>query len=140
MANFHQVEIRHRNSRWAMYQLPVSADRSGMLESLGLGGDGDEVDAITRVEQAMGVFFPIEDAEQWVTVGDVFRSVLKQLPASDRQPDLLWPTFAAAIAQETGVDPTRVGTETRLLALTIDEHLERLNASIRRYLRNTFFR
>ena len=95
------------------------------LESLGLGGDGDEVDAITAVEVRFGVVLDYDDAKHWVTAGDVFDSLLKALPADLRDRDATWQEFAIAISRETEVDAARVGPDTLLLGLPIREHVRR---------------
>jgi hypothetical protein len=50
-------------------------------KSVGLGGDGDEIAAITDVERALGVKLDYADAPHWRTAGDVFASICKALPA-----------------------------------------------------------
>ena len=87
-----------------------------ILASLSLGGDGDEVDAIEEVERRLDVKLDHGDAGTWVTAGDVYASVLAALPAERRDEDDLWTRFAEAIAEETGVDPTRVGPATLVIA------------------------
>lgn len=85
------------------------------LDSLGLGGDGDEVDAIETVEHRFGVTLDVNDAPNWRTVGNVFAALQRALPESERGNPLVWTRFAEAISAETGVDPVRVTPETRLL-------------------------
>lgn len=87
-----------------------------ILESLGLGGDGDEVAAIAEVEQAFGVLLDYSDAAGWLTVGDVYSALRSALSPEQREAEDLWPRFAQAISGETGVDPTRIGSATLLLA------------------------
>ncbi len=89
------------------------------LESLGLGGDGDEWNAIRRVEADFGVQLDGRDAPRWVTVGDVFSSLLDALGPDRRDRDAAWWRFAAALAVESGVDPLRVAPATRLLAVPV---------------------
>jgi hypothetical protein len=86
------------------------------LASLGLGGDGDEINAIRDVERAFGVVLDYDDAPTWIAAGEVFESVRRALPPSARDDAGLWPRFAEAIARETGVDPARVAPGTVLLA------------------------
>ena len=86
------------------------------LETLGLGGDGDEMLAIEHVERSFGVELDKSQASQWHTVGDVFQALKQSLPAYERSRRDLWPRFAVAIAHESGVDPTRIMPGTRLLA------------------------
>ena len=89
-----------------------SADNIPPL-SLGLGGDGDEIDAIENVERAFGVRLDYSDARTWLTVGDVFATLKRALSDDERDGDH-WARFTAAISEETGVDPSRV-TESTLL-------------------------
>ena len=96
-----------------------------MLESLGLGGDGDEWDAVWRVEAAFGVRLDHRDAPEWWTVGDVFASLLNALAEEGREPDETWQRFVAAIAAESGAAPRQVTPETRLLAVPLWEHVGR---------------
>lgn len=86
-----------------------------MLESLGLFGDGDEVHAITDVEECFAVTLDYRDAGTWRSVGDVYAALLAALPADRRNAPDIWPRFAAAIAGETGVDPLRIAPATLLL-------------------------
>jgi hypothetical protein len=89
------------------------------LERIGLGGDGDDVDAIQAVERHFDVTLDYGDAPTWRTAGDVFSSLLRALPAEQRQRDDLWPIFAAIMCDETGADASRVGPETLLLGLPL---------------------
>ncbi|MBL8215412.1 MAG: acyl carrier protein [Bryobacterales bacterium] len=86
-----------------------------MLTSLGLGGDGDEIDAIEDVEREFGIALDKADAPHWLTVGDVYQSLLKALPEPARQDSIIWPRFCAAICQQTGADGTRVSAATLLI-------------------------
>ncbi len=95
----------------------------GTLKSLGLGGDGDEVDAIENVERAFGVVLDKRDAPSWVTVGDVYASLIKALVSDLRDREDTWERFVTALSEETGVDALKVGPETKLLAPSVMEHL-----------------
>lgn len=101
-----------------------------MLVYLELGGDGDEIDAIEKVEAEFGIAFDADDWERFVTVGDVWAAVLKELRLSEEEAAPLWLRFAEAIAWETGVDPRQVGPETVLIG----------GPSIGEYLRDAFRR
>lgn len=105
-----------------------------MLRSLGLGGDGDEVDAIEEVERALGVAFDIGDCERFVTVGDVWQAVLKEVQLSQAQAEAgeLWRRVAAAISAETGVDADQVGRDTLLLGERVAAQLGRALGRLRR--------
>ena len=85
-----------------------------MLESVGLGGDGDEVAAIESAFARFGIDVPIEDAPNWVTVGDVWASLCRILPKAPDQPDAFL-RFCSALAYETAVDPKQVHENSRLL-------------------------
>ena len=87
-----------------------------MLANLGLGGDGDEIWAIQDVEHAFGVTLNKADAAGWYTVGDIWASLLKELPQHAIDNSGNWKRFCTAIAKETDVDPDAISLETRLLA------------------------
>lgn len=88
-----------------------------MLKSIGLGGDGDEVDAIERVEAWFGIAFDPRACEGFVTVGDVWRALLEELGAS-RAGAPSWPDFVRLLGEETMAedDLGKVGLDTRLIA------------------------
>ena len=85
-------------------------------QSVGLGGDGDEVAAIQSVEAAFGVRLDCSDAPNWRTAGDVYRSLLRALPADEAAGPNIWNRFAKALTRETGVDPKSIQAESTLLA------------------------
>jgi len=86
-----------------------------MLASVGLGGDGDEVVAIENAFARFGVDVPVQDAANWVTVGDAWSSLCRTLPRATCQPDAFL-RFCTALASETGVDPELIDQNSRLLA------------------------
>lgn len=88
-----------------------------MLRSLGLGGDGDEVDAVERVERTFGVAFHHEELERFVTVGDVWRALLNELQLDEAAAAPLWPEFVAVLGEETlaADELNEVGRETVLI-------------------------
>ena len=90
-----------------------------MLKCIGLGGDGDEIDAIERVEAAFGILFDHADCEAFVTVGDIWRALLKELRLEDEsaEADAAWPTMVWALGDETLDEPQflKVGHETHLI-------------------------
>lgn len=88
-----------------------------MIPSIGLGGDGDEIDAIERVEERFGIAFDIEDCERFVTVGDVWRSLQKELGIDDVQAASMWPDFVDALGEETlaAGEAAMVGHDTLLI-------------------------
>ena len=83
--------------------------------SLGLGGDGDEVAAIRKVEKCFGVRLDYSDSQSWTTAGDVFVALQRALPAERAAARDTWARYAGAISSETGVDPSRVTHATLLL-------------------------
>ena len=96
-----------------MFEPPLAED--GMFESLGLGGDGDEIYAICDVDRCFGVALDYGEARSWRTVGDVYSALETALPAELRNAPDNWTRFTQAISDETGIDPTKVGQETLLL-------------------------
>jgi len=95
--------------------MDMSDAPSENLETLGLWGDGDEIDALRDVERRFGVKLNYTAAGNWFTVGDVYADLLKVLPQPALQSPDTWPAFAEAIAEETGADPLRIAPETRLI-------------------------
>ena len=103
----------------AGYDPEMSAPEAQRLETIGLGGDGDEVDAIQAVERHFHVCLDYSDAAHWRTAGDVFASLVKALPADQRDRYDLWPTFASIMCVETGADASHVGPDTHLLGIPL---------------------
>ncbi|GGY97830.1 hypothetical protein [Novosphingobium colocasiae] len=95
------------------------------LESIGFGGDGDQVDAFLALERHFDVSIDDTECGQWRTAGDVFTAFLQALPEKQRERDDLWPTFANIMCEETGADASRLGYDTLLLALPISTVLLR---------------
>ncbi len=85
------------------------------LDTLGLGGDGDEIAAITEVEQQFGVRLDYSIAREWRTAGDVFSALQNARTSESPDTEAMWRKFAEAISRETGVDPGRVAACTLLL-------------------------
>jgi len=83
--------------------------------SLGLGGDGDEIAAISAVEQCFGVRLDYSGSQSWTTVGDVFDALQRALSTERAAAHDTWERFAEAISLETGVDSSQVTHETLLL-------------------------
>jgi hypothetical protein len=90
-----------------------------MLKSIGPGGDGDEVDAIERVEAEFEFLFDHDDRETFVTVGDVWRALLKELSLDEAsaEAEAAWPVLVGAPGDETLREDRfpEVGVETRLI-------------------------
>lgn len=82
--------------------------------SLGLGGDGDEIDVVQDVEDAFSVTLNTDDAHSWKTVGDVYAALLKALGKADDKK--IWALFVKAVSEETGVEAGKVTKDTLLLS------------------------
>jgi hypothetical protein len=63
------------------------------------------------------------EAPNWFTVGDVYVSLLKVLPAHEKDDPSTWSRFCAAICEETGAESTLVNEQTRLLGPSLIEQL-----------------
>ena len=87
-----------------------------MLQSVGLGGDGDEIQAIADVEQAFGVKLDYTHASDWLTAGDVFEALRTAIPAIERSKAELWDRFAAALCGISGVNPAVIEPASPLLS------------------------
>lgn len=89
-----------------------------MLKSLGLGGDGDEIDAIEAVENAFSIRFDQSDANSWICVGDVFASLIRRLGSEPEQDRNLWRKFVAALGEGADLYPeeiSQIDPQTKLL-------------------------
>jgi hypothetical protein len=84
------------------------------LPTLGLWGDGDEIWAIEAAFAALKLALPVEDAQNWITVGDLWESALRVSPeVADDCGN--WDKFRMALSDETGVDWTTVSISTTLI-------------------------
>jgi hypothetical protein len=86
-----------------------------MLDRLGLGGDGDEIEAVEDVERDFGVKIDTSSAIHWRTVGDVYEALLLALPDYVTAQPTTWRRFCRALCQVTGDDPDAVQRETTLI-------------------------
>ncbi len=102
-----------------LYAKNMAASQNQYLETIGLGGDGDEVDAVRNLERHLGVSLDYGDASGWRTAGDVFLSLVNALPRHERDQEDLWATFTAIMCNETGADAAKVGADTLLLGLPL---------------------
>jgi len=84
--------------------------------SVGLGGDGDEIEAIADIERTFGVKLDYTDAQDWLTAGDVFTSLQKVLPPEELSRPDLWNRFAFVLCEQTGVNPDDIGPDSLLLS------------------------
>ena len=78
--------------------------KTGVPQSVGLGGDGDEIEAIADVERVFGVKLDYTNARNWITAGDVFEAIKAAIPATERSKPDLWDRFASALCGISGVD------------------------------------
>ncbi|HVJ00294.1 MAG TPA: hypothetical protein VM657_14645 [Sphingomonas sp.] len=85
-------------------------------QSVGLGGDGDEIEAIDDVERVFGVKLDSADAQNWLTAGDVFATLQKALTAAELNEPDLWKRFAATLCGVTGVNPDDIDRNSPLLS------------------------
>ena len=85
-----------------------------MLDSVGLGGDGDEIDAVEKAFARFGVPVPYDDAPTWVTVGDLWASLLCLLLRAAKQPDAFL-RFCRDLCDEPGIDPHLIDENSRLI-------------------------
>ncbi len=51
------------------------------IDTIGLAGDGDDVDLIRAIESSFGVQFA-NDPAKWLTVGDIYDALLTRIPTS----------------------------------------------------------
>jgi hypothetical protein len=84
------------------------------LATLGLWGDGDEIWAIEEAFAVLDIKVPVEDSPNWLTVGDLWASVLRIAPNKAANADN-WDKFRAALSDETGVAWTQVEMSTTLI-------------------------
>ncbi|WP_337846331.1 hypothetical protein [Sphingomonas sp.] len=97
----------------------MNAKKDRPLETIGFGGDGDQVDAFYALEKHFGVSLDDGDCERWVTAGDVFTALIAALPEHEREREYVWPAFANIMCDETGADASRLRPETLLLGLPL---------------------
>jgi hypothetical protein len=109
----------------------MNVKKAKPLETIGFGGDGDQVDAFFALEKHFGVSIDDSDCGRWVTAGDVFAALTAALPEQKRKQEYVWPAFAKIMCDETGADASRLGSETLLLGLP-------LSVVVRRWLRKVF--
>ena len=85
------------------------------VTSVGLAGDGDEISAIYDVESAFNIKFDYDEARNWITAGDLFASLKKNLSEKELADTRLWERFAYALSQETGVNPKSLSPQSPLI-------------------------
>jgi hypothetical protein len=113
--------------------MPVSVEQQ--LETIGFGGDGDQVDAFLALERHFGVVIDDTDCGAWRTAGDVFDALLNAMSTEQRCRSSNWSEFAAIMCEETGADATRLGRNTLLLALPLSFTVSRWLKNVLRRLR-----
>ena len=82
--------------------------------SLGLASNSDEFALIEEIEAEFGVTIDYADAPQWRTVGDLFGSLLTQLPVGQANDPDIWDRFAATLAGVTDTDLEAIIPQTPL--------------------------
>jgi hypothetical protein len=98
-----------------LFRLYNVAMKSANPPGVGLGGDGDEIAAVERVEADFGVKLDVSTASTWLTAGDVYRALLKELPAGAGDTPETWSRFVRLLAEETGGDPNLIEQDSLLL-------------------------
>jgi hypothetical protein len=53
--------------------------------TLGLWGDGDDIDLIVDIEQSFGLAFPHDEILEWDTVGDIYNDLKSRLNTGNRR-------------------------------------------------------
>jgi hypothetical protein len=86
------------------------------IQSVGLGGDGDEISALREVEEAFGVRLDDADADSWHCAGDVYAALLRALPTGEADQPGVWDRFAEALCRDTGISPSSICPESELLS------------------------
>lgn len=66
------------------------------------------------MEAEFGVTIDYAEAPQWRTAGDLFQSLLAQLPAGQANDPEIWERFARALSQATDTDSETILPETPL--------------------------
>lgn len=113
----------------------MSVSEEQQLETIGFGGDGDQVDAFLALERHFGVDIDDTDCGAWRTAGDVFDALLNAMSTEQRSRRSNWSEFAAIMCEETGADATRLGRNTLLLALPLSFIVSRWLKKVLRRLR-----
>jgi hypothetical protein len=97
----------HAFLHWQRFDCIVARMKHRDPPGVGLGGDGDEIDAIRRVEARFGVKLDVSDASTWKTAGDVYQALRRALPADEADRPEAWTRFAKALAEESA-DPESI--------------------------------
>jgi hypothetical protein len=78
---------------------------------LGFGGEETKSWPSRRSRRCFGVSLDYNDASTWQTAGDVYRSLLKVLPAAEAGKSDAWDRFTRALAEDAGIDARSITTE-----------------------------
>ena len=113
----------------------MSVSEERQLETIGFGGDGDQVDAFLALERHFGVDIDDTDCGAWRTAGNVFDALLNAMSNEQRLQRNNWSEFAAIMCAETGADATRLGRNTLLLGLPLSFIVSRWLKKVLRRLR-----
>ena len=92
-----------------------------------------KLNALLKGFQAIGLEPPFDDAPEWRTVGDLWRSVRRIAPDVAGSEDA-WDKFREGLSEETGADWTKVGEETLLLDGRGSHPFTRLATTIREWM------
>jgi len=79
--------------------------------TLGLASNSDEFAVIEAVEAEFGVTIDYAQAPQWRTVGDLFGSLLAQMPAAQANDPGIWDRFTGALSETTDIDADAITSE-----------------------------
>jgi hypothetical protein len=96
--------------------------------SLGLGGDGDEIDFVEEIESAFGIQFRNEEMEGCGTVGDIYDALCRHLQPVERGP---FPCLSATAYRRVrkAIAETRTGAPIRpdmhIVDLVGEERIEK---------------
>jgi len=99
--------------RHSSFGCVVKSMRRANIPGVGLGGDGDEIEAIERVEASFGVKLDCSEAPNWRTAGDVYRVLCKALPPEEGEKAETWTRFAQALGEDAG-DPKYIQQDSLL--------------------------
>lgn len=86
-------------------------DTAAPPATLGLASNSDEFAVVEEIESEFGVTIDYAEAPQWRTAGDLFKSLLAQLPAGQASDPETWHRFVRALSQSTDMDPATITPE-----------------------------
>ena len=83
------------------------------LHTIGLVGDGDEIEALQDAAERLGITLDHEDVRHWITVGDIYDSITRAHPSLNTHHG--WQDLCSALCEAVGSDPRRVTRDTILI-------------------------